>query len=111
MTNWREKVDPTLKNHLEVMVKETIKNKEAYSKAVNKGNGQLWVAIATLSKQAFNIDLRIKYLEKLIKDMLKEKAEMPISKKIVVRKTAPKKKVNKKDKKKPVKKKITKKRK
>ena len=38
----------------------------------NKASAQLWVALSLIYKQTFNLDQRIKYLEKLLKDILQE---------------------------------------
>lgn len=69
---WREKVDPIIKHHLEEEVKESLKCKEAYSQAENKSNAQLWCVIANLSKRIFDINLKLKYLEKALQDMFKK---------------------------------------
>ncbi len=75
MTNWREKVDPMIKNHLEIQIKESMKNKEAIKESSNPANAQLWCAIANLSKQNFNLELRLKYLERLLREVLKSKTK------------------------------------
>jgi len=69
---WRDNVDPTIKNYLEALIKSTITNKEAIDLASNKGNAQLWMALSILYKQSFNLDQRIKYIEKLLKDIIQE---------------------------------------
>jgi len=74
MPSWRENVDPLIKEHLEAQIRETTKYQTTYMQSANPQNAQLWVAIANLSKQIFNINLKIKYMEKLIKDVL-EKVE------------------------------------
>lgn len=66
---WRKNVDPIIKEYLDLQVKETTKFKGAYSKAKNKPNAQLWIAIANMTKHIFNLELKIKYLEGTIKDL------------------------------------------
>ncbi len=66
---WRKNVDPIIKGYLDLQIKETTKFKEAYSKAKNKPNAQLWIAIANMTKHIFNLELKIKYLEGTIKDL------------------------------------------
>lgn len=70
MKNWRDLVDPLIKDHLEVQIKEASRHKKAYDQAANKGDAQLWIAIANISKQTFNIELKIKYLERLLQDLV-----------------------------------------
>lgn len=115
MGNWRDLVDPTIKDYLEALIKDTTTNREAYVAAKNKSDAQIWIAVANLSKQIFNLNLRIKYMEKLMKDLLKEQAEKPLEKpKVVIEKTKKKVKrslVKKPSTKKSKKKKVTKRRK
>lgn len=73
MKNWRNSVSPLLKNHLELQINETLKQKKAYSKSRNKANAQLWCAVANLSKQIFDLNLKINYLESQFKKSLKKK--------------------------------------
>ena len=87
MPNWRTQVDSAIKNHLEIQIRESAKNKKAINIAPNRSNAQLWCAIANLSKQNFNLELRLKYIEKLLANLLKSKSK-------------PKKKVERKPKKK-----------
>ena len=70
MKNWRDSVDPLIKDHLEIQIKEASRHKKAYDQAANKGDAQLWIAIANISKQVFNIELKIKYLERLLQDLV-----------------------------------------
>ncbi len=74
--NWRENVDPTIRSYLEALIKSTSDNKEAYELSKNKANSQLWIALSIIYKQTFNLDQRIKYIEKLLKDILKEVNEL-----------------------------------
>ncbi|MBS3107923.1 hypothetical protein J4468_03325 [Candidatus Woesearchaeota archaeon] len=74
---WRKKIDSMLKTHLEVQIKETLKNREALNDAKRPGNAQLWLAIANLSKQLFEMHIKVKVLENAIKDMIAEKKNEP----------------------------------
>ncbi len=67
--DWRKRVDPLIKDHLELQVKESYREKKAYSKAKSKGDGQLWIAVANLSKQLFDLSLKVKFLEKALRDV------------------------------------------
>lgn len=75
MTNWREKIDPSLKQFLEIQIKEAFKHRKVYRKSSDPKNSQLWVAIANLSKQIFDLELKTKYLERALKDSLMIKKE------------------------------------
>ena len=66
---WKEKVDPSIKTHLERQIGESIKHREAYENAKNPANAQLWITIANLSKEIFDINLKLNYLEKAIKNI------------------------------------------
>jgi len=70
MKQWRDKVDPIIKNHLEAQVKQTLQHKDAYTKAKDKGKAQLWVAVANLSKQIIVLEIKTKYIENVLKDMI-----------------------------------------
>ena len=69
MADWRDKVDLALREHLEAQIKESNMYKEAYEKASNQGNAQLWVAIAVLSKQVFKLNQKLRVVEDAIKDV------------------------------------------
>ncbi len=71
--NWREKIDPTIKMHLEKQIAESVKDRRAYESAPTPGNAQLWVAIANLSKDMFNLNLKLKSLEGALKQANLEK--------------------------------------
>lgn len=67
MANWRNKVDMSIKDHLEEQIAESSKHKDAYMQAKDPAEAQLWCAIANLSKQIFELSLRVKYLENSLK--------------------------------------------
>jgi hypothetical protein len=72
--NWRDYVDLDLKDYLEMQIIESSKQKHAYKKSKNPSNAQLWCAIANLSKQIFNLNLKINYLEKKLQETLEKKS-------------------------------------
>ena len=67
---WRKKVDPLLKEHLEVLVKESYRHKKVYSRSKDPSKAQLWCAVASLSKELFDLHLKVKVLEKALQDSL-----------------------------------------
>lgn len=71
--DWRDEINPIIKSHLETQIKETAAHKDAYSKAKEPTKAQLWIAIANLSKQIFDLHLRIKVLEKAMVDLAPQK--------------------------------------
>lgn len=73
MADWRDKINPIIKDHLEAQIKETTTHRAAYSKAKEPTKAQLWVAIANLSKQIFDLHLRVKILENALQQPAKLK--------------------------------------
>ena len=67
--NWRGKVDPAIRGYLEMQVKEVARHKGAYKLSQQPGNAQLWIALANLSKQIFDINLKLNYLERALRDI------------------------------------------
>jgi len=73
--SWRKNIDPILREHLEKQIIEIYKHKNSYSLAKNKGDAQLWIAIASLSKKIFDLNLRIKFLEKTLNENAGKKSK------------------------------------
>ena len=71
MDNWKDKIDLGLKDHLERQIKETHNNKEAILSSNDPKVTQLWIAVANLSREIFEINLRLRYLERAMRDMSK----------------------------------------
>jgi len=83
MRTWRNLIDRSVQNHLELQVREAAKHRGAYKFSKNPSNAQLWVAVANLSRQIFDLNLRIKFLEKALQDLtFKPVIEEPISLKL-----------------------------
>ncbi|MBI2107207.1 hypothetical protein HYT57_04425 [Candidatus Woesearchaeota archaeon] len=81
MADWRNKVDPALRDYLEAQVRETNLHKNAYNSAKNQANAQLWIAIAVLSKQLFNMNMKLNVLEDALKEInnkVMSAKEMPV---------------------------------
>ncbi len=75
MADWRDRINPVIKSHLETQIKETTAHKDSYSRARDPTRAQTWVAIANLSKQIFDMHLRVKVLEKALADMGPQKKQ------------------------------------
>jgi hypothetical protein len=93
MNTWRDDVDPLLRDHLEIIISEAVKQRKAYRKAKKTANGQLWCAIAFLAKDNFELEQENKMLQKSVSDLnLKYKVLEKMLKELV-----PEKKKNKDD--------------
>ncbi|MDP4012538.1 MAG: hypothetical protein Q8R00_02935 [Candidatus Nanoarchaeia archaeon] len=68
--NWRDNIDPFLRTHLEAQLRETMKYRGSFRYSKDPANAQLWVAIANISKQLFNINVKLNYLERVVQDNL-----------------------------------------
>ena len=73
---WRNKLDPTLKGSFEDMVMRILDEREAYMAAKKPSIAQLWTAIAILTKQVSDLELRLKKLEKPQKTNKKLKQQL-----------------------------------
>lgn len=62
-----------LRSHLEAQIRESSRHKKAYMNSKQPYNAQLWVAIASLSKQIFDLNLKMNYLERALRDGLGKK--------------------------------------
>ncbi len=76
MDNWRARIDPFLRTHLEAQVRESIRHRGAYKDSKDPGKAQLWVAIANISRQLFNVSVKLNYLERLFQDGLDNKSKV-----------------------------------
>lgn len=78
--NWRDSVEDSVKKHLELQIRESFKHKDAIQNSPNPNISQLWVAVANLSKQNFELELKIKMLEKTVFDLMNKQISQEISK-------------------------------
>ena len=84
--NWKDNLDPVLKGHLEVLIKESCQFKKTYSEAANPINAQIWIVLANLSKQIFNMELKLNYLERTLQDLTYKNNSNKIKKEIETKK-------------------------
>ncbi len=70
--NWREDVDLSLKDHLEILITNVHRYRNSYKRSKNPPVAQLWCALAGLSKQILELNLKIKLMEKALKDNIKK---------------------------------------
>jgi hypothetical protein len=66
---WRKKVNKSLRPYLEKFIAETHFHKKSFNLAKDPGKAQIWIAIALLSKQIYNLEVKLNYLEKALKDL------------------------------------------
>ncbi len=78
--SWRKEVDPIIKKYLEREIIEASKQEKAYKKAKDKSTAQLWCSIANLSKQIFDINLKLMYLEKTLQHLAKNNIDKKLKK-------------------------------
>jgi len=69
---WFESLNPILKTHLNEQLKQSHKQRTAFTKAKDPSKAQLWCAIAFLSKQVSDLDYKVKSLERGTKIKSKE---------------------------------------
>jgi len=65
---WRGNVEPGIKDHMESLIGNVYRYKNSYKKSKNPSAAQLWCALAIMSKQIFELNLKIKLLERALKD-------------------------------------------
>ncbi len=70
MANWHEKVNPKLRSHLETQIAETRHARDAYLGANDPAIAQLWVAIAGLSRQCFELNVKISNIDTALRDSI-----------------------------------------
>ena len=78
--SWRKSVPSSIKNHLEFQIKESSKYKPIYSKSKNPSNAQLWIAVSNLSRQIFDLNLKLNYLEGVFRENMQKPAKKPTKK-------------------------------
>jgi len=73
--NWRDELDPVLKDFLISLLKEVQKNKDAYLKAEDPAIAQIWVALAILYRKILLLEREIEEIKERLSDDLKNKLE------------------------------------
>ncbi len=68
MVDWKQELDPILKDYLNSILKEVIKNRDAYSKAKDKKIAQLWIAIALLYREINLLRAEIEEIKQYISE-------------------------------------------
>lgn len=74
MQNWKNKLDHTIRDHLNIQLRNSFEQEKAFNSAADKANAQLWVAIANLSKEIFDLNLKARYFEKKLNEKNSKKA-------------------------------------
>lgn len=71
-TPWRKTIDSSIKDYLEALIEGVNPHKDSYKGSKNPSAAQLWCALAIMSKQIFELNLKIKLLEKALRDNTKK---------------------------------------
>ncbi|HLD12362.1 MAG TPA: hypothetical protein VJB87_02085 [Candidatus Nanoarchaeia archaeon] len=66
--SWREKVPEKIKQHLETQIAQSAEHKEAYLHADDPALAQLWVAVANLSRQVYELNVRIGMFDEALRE-------------------------------------------
>lgn len=69
MDSWRAEIDPLIREHLEALITESARHRDAYKKAPNTSNAQLWCALAVMQKQFLDLNMKLKFLEKALAEV------------------------------------------
>ena len=77
---WRNNVDPFLKPHLERQILESVKYRNSFNRSSNPGLAQLWIAIANLSRDLFDMNLKFDYLERALRETVESKKRDSVEK-------------------------------
>lgn len=73
---WRKKVDKSLKPYLERFIAESYKHVKNFE-LDDSGKAQLWVALSILAKQVYDLQLKLNYMEKALKDISQARGIKP----------------------------------
>jgi len=68
-TTWRGYLDERIKPYVERLIIESVNYKNIYELANDKSKAQLWIALAILSRQIHDLNLKLDYLEKALRDV------------------------------------------
>ncbi|MDO8628697.1 MAG: hypothetical protein Q7R56_03000 [Nanoarchaeota archaeon] len=66
--SWREKVHEKVKQHLETQISQTVQHKDAYERAEDPALAQLWVAVANLSRQMYELNVKIAMFDEALRE-------------------------------------------
>ena len=77
--DWKEDLDPILKDYLNQLLKEVLKYK-AYKKAFDVGRAQIWVALALLYREIILLKSTIEEIKSKLHNEDKEKLEKTLKK-------------------------------
>lgn len=75
--DWRKHVNPELREYLEKEVRATFAYKKAYDNADNKGNAQLWIALANMAKQLNQLQRKYESVEQSLRELEDKARGMP----------------------------------
>ena len=81
--DWKEKLDSKTRKHVEAHLRATFGSRDAIINSKDKKTAQLWVAIANLSEEILKLNMKIKFLEMVLKESIGKKNKKEEAKKII----------------------------
>ena len=66
---WRKNIEKGLKPYVENIIRESFSYREQYRYSGDQAKAQIWVALAILSRQIYNLDLKLRFLERAIQEI------------------------------------------
>jgi len=78
--DWRERLENSIRTHLELQIREAARHKEAYLSSNNPAVSQIWCAIANLSKQIFELSLKLRFLERGLQEIIEKQQKVATKK-------------------------------
>ncbi|BBL45914.1 hypothetical protein MJ1_0779 [Nanobdella aerobiophila] len=74
--DWKDNLDPILKDFLKALLSETKEYKDIYIKSEDPAKAQIWIALALLYRKYISLESKINELENILNDKeAKEKLE------------------------------------
>lgn len=61
--DWKDKLDPVLKDFLDSLLKEVKKYEEAYKESDNPARSQIWIALSILYRKILQLESEINYIK------------------------------------------------
>lgn len=66
--DWKDNLDPILKDFLESLLKEVKKYEDAYKNSDNPARSQIWVALALIYRKLMQLESELNYIKNNVKD-------------------------------------------
>ncbi|MFH1823425.1 MAG: hypothetical protein ABH817_01775 [archaeon] len=70
---WRQNLDKTLRPFVEKLISESFKHEPEFRMSGDNSKAQLWVTAGILSRQLYNVEMKLRYLERALQDIAPKK--------------------------------------